>query len=517
MAAAGAGRAGAERRHRGLRGGRDDRRRRSRGSPRRSTTGALEVIVVDDGSDDGTGSIAERAGATRAARGPAAGRRPRERRGSSCRPRRRSPSSTPTACPEPGWAAAGLAALGRGAELVQGRVRPDPAARLGPFDRTLWVDGDVGLYQTANLFISRAAYEPPAASRPGSGPTATLAATSARTCCSAGRRGAPEPVPPSRTDARRPPRGLPARTGSATSPSARRLAYFPELVRRVPELRERPLFAPGLPELAHRRLRPRRGRGLRSPPSAAAAGRRRWRRSRTRPACSATRRAPRAAAASALVLAADLAADAVGLAALARGSAREPERGAVSTADATARPLRVLTVGNMYPPHHLGGAELIWRSAVEHMRARGWRVRVLTSDWRAPDPDLAFAEDADIARTLPWYWREHDFPRLSARERLRIERRVRAVLDAEISTLRARRRLLVVDWAGCRCRCSRRPRAPGCRRWGCCSTIGSSTGPRSTAGSASAAVSGRARRALAALSGIPAERRSRAARPSGCS
>jgi len=102
----------------------------------------------------------------------------------------------------------------------------------------------------------------------------------------------------------------------------------------------------------------------------------------------------------------------------------------------SAEPITVLTVGNMYPPHHLGGAELIWRSAVEHMRGLGWRVRVLASDWRAPEPDPAFAEDPDIARALPWYWEEHHFPKLGARERLRIERDCAAILGREIETVR---------------------------------------------------------------------------------
>ncbi len=36
----------------------------------------------------------------------------------------------------------------------------------------------------------------------------------------------------------------------------------------------------------------------------------------------------------------------------------------------------------MYPPHHLGGYELVWQSAVAHLRARGHEVRVLTTDYR---------------------------------------------------------------------------------------------------------------------------------------
>ena len=61
--------------------------------------------------------------------------------------------------------------------------------------------------------------------------------------------------------------------------------------------------------------------------------------------------------------------------------------------------MRVLTVGNMYPPHHFGGYELVWRSAVEYLRERGHVVRVLTTDTHtgATEPD-----GPDIHRELPF-------------------------------------------------------------------------------------------------------------------
>src|SRR6266550_4210426 len=90
--------------------------------------------------------------------------------------------------------------------------------------------------------------------------------------------------------------------------------------------------------------------------------------------------------------------------------------------------MRVLTVGNMYPPHHLGGYELMWRSAVAHLRRAGHEVRVLTTDYRTAEPDPAVAEDPDVHRELRWYWHEHEFPRLSLRERLTLERHNAAVL-----------------------------------------------------------------------------------------
>jgi glycosyltransferase involved in cell wall biosynthesis len=82
--------------------------------------------------------------------------------------------------------------------------------------------------------------------------------------------------------------------------------------------------------------------------------------------------------------------------------------------------VRVLAVGNMYPPHHLGGYELVWRSAVRHLRSLGHDVRVLTTDFRLPDPSEP--EEEGVHRELQWWWRDHAFPPMSVREAARIER-----------------------------------------------------------------------------------------------
>lgn len=104
--------------------------------------------------------------------------------------------------------------------------------------------------------------------------------------------------------------------------------------------------------------------------------------------------------------------------------------------------LRVLTVGNMYPPHHLGGYELMWRSAVAHLRDWGHEVRVLTTGYRAPGPDPTTPEDAGVFRELRWYWHDHAFPRLSSRELIALERHNSAALRRHVEDLRPD----VVNW-----------------------------------------------------------------------
>jgi glycosyltransferase involved in cell wall biosynthesis len=85
----------------------------------------------------------------------------------------------------------------------------------------------------------------------------------------------------------------------------------------------------------------------------------------------------------------------------------------------------------MYPPHHLGGYELMWRSAVRQMRADGWEVRVLATDHRSPDAGDD-GEEPDVHRELRWYWRDHAFPRMSLRARLALERANLATLERHI-------------------------------------------------------------------------------------
>jgi glycogen(starch) synthase len=83
----------------------------------------------------------------------------------------------------------------------------------------------------------------------------------------------------------------------------------------------------------------------------------------------------------------------------------------------------------MYPPHHFGGYELVWRSAMQHARVHGHETRVLTTDVVT---DSADPDDPDVRRELRWYWRNHEFPRLTARERIALERHNARVLEREL-------------------------------------------------------------------------------------
>jgi glycosyltransferase involved in cell wall biosynthesis len=106
--------------------------------------------------------------------------------------------------------------------------------------------------------------------------------------------------------------------------------------------------------------------------------------------------------------------------------------------------VRILTVGNRYPPWSLGGYETSWAATVAALRAAGHPTYVLTT---RPDPtDLPSngASPSDVGRELAWYWHAHRFPRRSLRECLALERGNAAVLAG---TLRAWRPDVVLWFA----------------------------------------------------------------------
>ena len=108
------------------------------------------------------------------------------------------------------------------------------------------------------------------------------------------------------------------------------------------------------------------------------------------------------------------------------------------------RAVRILWVGNRYPPWSVGGYETIWAAAVRALRAAGHPMRVLTT---VPDPTDRAGAGAGPPRctvSCAWYWRAHAFPPRSLRECIALERGNAEVLSA---CIRAWRPDAIMWWA----------------------------------------------------------------------
>jgi glycosyltransferase involved in cell wall biosynthesis len=126
------------------------------GLSKQTVDSGFEVIVVDNGSVDETARIAEESGVAdrviRRARGEGAGA---ARNDGVAASRGEVLAFIDSDCePSPAWLAEGLRSIAE-ADIVAGAVTPPPGEVPGPFDRTLWVTREHGLYETANLFVRR--------------------------------------------------------------------------------------------------------------------------------------------------------------------------------------------------------------------------------------------------------------------------------------------------------------------------------------------------------------------------
>jgi glycosyltransferase involved in cell wall biosynthesis len=199
-----------------------------------------EAVLVDNGSRDGTAEAAAEA-AARCELELRIERLPRGRGPAAPRNHGAAVTTAPAVAfldadcfATSGWLAAGVRALAD-ADLVQGRVVPDRDFVRGPFDRTLHVNGPSPLFETANLFVLRSLFErvggfedwlEPGIARP--------VAEDVWFGWSAVRAGARRSYAPEALVEH-----AVFREGAVSHVlERRRLAHFPALAARIPELRE---------------------------------------------------------------------------------------------------------------------------------------------------------------------------------------------------------------------------------------------------------------------------------------
>lgn len=106
--------------------------------------------------------------------------------------------------------------------------------------------------------------------------------------------------------------------------------------------------------------------------------------------------------------------------------------------------MKILTVGLLFPPHHLGGYELLCDGVVRAASARGHEVHVLTSDYRSPD--VVEPDELTVDRALRSYLDGtcERAASLGPAQRLRLERANAAVIERTLQVFAPN----VVNWWG---------------------------------------------------------------------
>jgi glycosyltransferase involved in cell wall biosynthesis len=120
----------------------------------------FEVVIVDDGSQDGSGDYAEAHivadRRVRVVRGPEQGAVAARQVGVEAAAGNVLAFTDSDCAPDPGWLAAAVGAIDDGAAVVNGRTQP--ARPLRPLERSMG-SSDEGLYPTCNVFYQRAVFE----------------------------------------------------------------------------------------------------------------------------------------------------------------------------------------------------------------------------------------------------------------------------------------------------------------------------------------------------------------------
>lgn len=194
--------------------------------------GDVEVVVVDNGSRDGTASLAEEHG-VRVLRRPRGAGPGSARNAGAGAARARVLAFTDADCaPTPGWLAAACNALTQG-DIVLGPIEPLPPP--GPLERTVHVGVETGLFESANLVVRRDVFERAGGFPPGlEGPEDAPFGEDVLFGWTATRGGARVVFcPESRVLHAVEPRGARAFVAERA-----RLRFFPALTAQLPELRD---------------------------------------------------------------------------------------------------------------------------------------------------------------------------------------------------------------------------------------------------------------------------------------